>query len=454
MAGIIAISFILFSAPFFLRLAFQGGLPFGEESYYSMVLAERISGGNLSGVSTPYNLLLSLFASFLGVQLAAQLLPIAFGIFSALLFYLILRRLDNDPLIAILSAAFFLTVPSSLYAFSASTPYSMALFVMLLSFYFFLSKIRVLKGISVILASSLVLFGFFPFLLSLVVFSSSVLKNRQKQLLFLSILFLLAFSAWIYSIASPQLTFDSLSAYLVADFGGLFGLGMFHIILTVMGIVVMWPHRLSAQPMYVSVIMVLGGLAFFSVHTIIYAVFAVSFFSAVAVAYMLKHKWESSLIRNLTLIVVICGVLFSTTSYLGRMPDMEPTLEIAESLEWLGRQPRGQVLSHYSNSFWIEYFSGQEPVIDQFNRDLVGEEIDSLFAFRNIESAKETLDAYYINYIWIDNAMKSGEVWQRPEEGMLFLFRNNETFKKLDERYGIETWEYIGSDFPFRVSFN
>ena len=43
--------------------------------------------------------------------------------------------------------------------------------------------------------------------------------------------------------------------------------------------------------------------------------------------------------------------------------------------------------------------------------------------------------------IWIDSQMKDGQVWTKEDEGLLFLFSNKETFRRVYNKEGIEIWE-------------
>ncbi|MBR9691538.1 hypothetical protein GOV06_02025, partial [Candidatus Woesearchaeota archaeon] len=69
---------------------------------------------------------------------------------------------------------------------------------------------------------------------------------------------------------------------------------------------------------------------------------------------------------------------------------------------------------------------------------------NTTFYSRNLKTTRSILDKYNIRYIWIDPKMKQGQVWTREEQGILFLFRNSETFKKLYSKDDIEIWEYLG----------
>ena len=82
----------------------------------------------------------------------------------------------------------------------------------------------------------------------------------------------------------------------------------------------------------------------------------------------------------------------------------------------------------------FEYYPYAE---ERFNDSL------EIFYSRNLKDTKILLEKYNINYIWIDNKMKNGLVWEKEQQGLLFLFRNNETFNNIYNNQGIEIWEII-----------
>lgn len=436
--AVLTFSAILFAVPLLLRLKFQQGLLFGEESYRNILLSQSITA---SSQVTPFHVAVSTLGQYIGLEVAAELLPIIIGAISALLFFLIVKKLEPDFSISVLALLVFSTIPATMYVFSASVPDSMALLIVLFAFYLSLFRNLIGRLLSLMATFLLLYFGTFPFLLSIIILVSAFMKDRGRQLIFISLLFIAAISSWVYGAVSPSMDFSGFFSNIVADFGGLYGLGLFHLMLTVVGIIVLWPHRLTARPMYFSAIFLLGAFGIFGSRIIIYSAFFVAFFSAVAIRWLANFKWESVMIKRFTIFVVAFSLLFSTVSYLERISSMEPTPQLVSGLDWLKQQPKGITLSDPSNTFWIEYFAGKDTVAKPGDNDA---NISRLFASRSLQFTNETLYSSGVNYIWIDPSMKSGKVWAKPEEGMLFLFRSNVTFLKLDERFGIETWEYIG----------
>ena len=103
-------------------------------------------------------------------------------------------------------------------------------------------------------------------------------------------------------------------------------------------------------------------------------------------------------------------------------------------------------LSHYSKGDWIQAISGN-PVILDSNMGYISlldarfNDSDELFYTRNLRLARELLNKYEVKYIWIDKEMKEGLIWTREEQGLLFLFRNKENFKKVYSNDNVEIWE-------------
>ena len=106
------------------------------------------------------------------------------------------------------------------------------------------------------------------------------------------------------------------------------------------------------------------------------------------------------------------------------------------------------VFSHYKNGYLLEYISGLPVILDEnfVITDNVNErynDTQTIFYSRDLEHTKALLDKYNVGYIWIDESMKSGLVWNKKDQGLLFLFRNEETFKNTYSFEGAEIWKYV-----------
>jgi len=87
-------------------------------------------------------------------------------------------------------------------------------------------------------------------------------------------------------------------------------------------------------------------------------------FAGIGFLSLWERRWEVDLVRTLTLILVVCGLLFTGLSYLTRAVGGEPRPSQAEAFRALAAYPPGTVFSHQDNGFYIEYFSGKRAYID------------------------------------------------------------------------------------------
>ena len=126
---------------------------------------------------------------------------------------------------------------------------------------------------------------------------------------------------------------------------------------------------------------------------------------------------------------------------------MQPNKEVFDGLQWLRKEEQGLVLSHHSRGYWIEYISKKQAFVDG-SYNLKTQELlnisDEISYSRDLFYTNDTLSKHQITYIFIDKEMKQGLVWVKEEEGLLFLFRNNKTFKNLYRTPHTEIWRYIG----------
>ena len=66
-----------------------------------------------------------------------------------------------------------------------------------------------------------------------------------------------------------------------------------------------------------------------------------------------------------------------------------------------------------------------------------------MFQSRNLKDTEALLNKYNIRYIFITQDMKEGLVWTDNNQGLLFLLKNGETFKKPYSSDKIEIWQYL-----------
>ena len=226
------------------------------------------------------------------------------------------------------------------------------------------------------------------------------------------------------------------------------GFGIFNVLLALVGLYVVWNTKKQITGYIMLSFLVL--LSFYTPQINIYLGFIVAIFAGYGFISIIKMKWKIDLIKKLTIILIICGLLFSTLSYINRTANELPNNEIIQSLKWLKENSAKEdiVLSHYSKGLWIEAISQRPVVLDSQTNyiedlDIRFNDSNTVFYSRNLKNTKTLLDKYNVKYIWIDQLMKQGQVWVKEKQGLLFLFENKETFKKVYSNNNTEIWEIL-----------
>ncbi len=230
-----------------------------------------------------------------------------------------------------------------------------------------------------------------------------------------------------------------------SDLGGKFGLSVFGVILAMLGIVHGWKKKYENLAVFFC-LFILVILMFLTN----YAIFFINFFVAILAAYALmsvaSKGWESSTLKNFTILVMVCGLIFSSVSFMDRHIAADPTPEVMQALEIFKDNDQGVTFSHYTRGYWLEY-AGKKTVMDEnfaFAPDVNERWRDSqtLFNTRQYEEAMGVIDKYNIRYIWLDSDLRS-HLWSQKEEGLQFLLEYSKNFKKVYSTNQVEIWEVL-----------
>ncbi len=451
---LLASALLMLLAPYAYRALFTDKpVLFGEETYYHVRIARQILQGTIPASDAliynarpyffgPFHVLLAYLSAPLGITLASVLLPVLLGLLSLAFFYLVLGMFGIRGAKRLLICALLVASPAFISTFSQPNPHALAILFYLSGFYAVLRR-QVLIGFLVLVVT--LLFGLFNSLLLLVMLLAHYTVQERKKLVLLSVFSLVFISAAAYYLlglgaAIPASSFGSL----VSDLGGN-GFGIFTFILMAAGLVFSWKERYGYVLPY-SLLLFLSTYVFFNGgFAIAYLGFVVALFSGLGLYRIATASWNLPVVKHLTMLVIVCGLTFSTVSYMGRLANSGPDADVVSSLSWLREQETGLVFSHHSNGFWIEYFAGKPVLLDGF---LVSdlrkryEDMHEILYSRNIERTARLLGRYNVKYIYIDESMKNGEVWWNDDEGLLFVLRNREYFRKVYDTRQVQVWEY------------
>jgi len=399
----------------------------------------------------PYHYFLGILDRFWPLETSQKYLPFIFSIilFFSLLF--VYNKLDF-PLenffyflcILILSPAF---------VFTFFIPIDISLFLAIFS----LALALLLSDFKIMPFFSYVLFLFVPlFNLHYSIFALSILllilcySDRKKPSLYITSIILVILSLFMFIVQGKQyiasaspLIIGPLLSTLISDFGAHIGIGVFHFILAFFGFFMSWKLKKSLIPLYLLFMFWIIISHHLLISYLIITCF-LAFFGSFTFIHLSYIRWELKTLKNLTLLLLFCGLLFSTLSYVQRVSEFGPTSGFEEALSWLNKFEGDNVatiFSHFSRGNWIATLSGDSIVLDSGFSDVPDSyfrlnDSSRIFYSRNIDDTSVLLQKYSVSHIILDDRLKD-KLFQSDDQGLLFLFNNKEVFDKLYYKDGV-----------------
>jgi len=374
-----------------------------------------------------------------------RIIPFIAGIVSIVFIYIILKKILRNNYHILFSILIFVLSPNFIYLFGIYNSVFLFFALLLLSVAFLLYD-------NYLSAAILFIISFFInqelyiviLLLLLIIFDRLKSKNIIIPLIGI-VLGTIIFINLNGSILT-SLTIDKLIQYYISDFGADPGLGIFSVFIGIIGIIISWKDKKNHTIFYYTII----SLALMSLYNTLILIFLdmlLIFYGGYALSILLKSRWSSPILKNYVLILAICGLLFSSGSYIKRLSEAGPYYPEILSLKWLKTKNKSIVLSHYEYGFLIEAISEFESYTDKsyflHSKDRTRIQLSNeIFQSRNLNKIKRFFDTSDIRYIWINKAMKQGQVWEKSEQGIVLILENSREFKKIYNYLGIEIWEY------------
>ena len=394
---------------------------------------------------------LSTLSKIFNLETLLNILPIILGLITILLFYLLLRKLNLEKNEIYLALIFLIISPILFYVFSSYTSFAIILPIILLTLYLFLQENKIYKYLSKLF---LLLLGFFDYkaLIAVLIFMLIYLIKEKKLKQFYSNLFI-AFLSLIISylprIINYNITYSVKENYfkiLFSDLGGRFGISIFLLFFIVFGLNHLWKSKYKYLHLYTAFLISIL-LTIYNKHFLIYSSFFLFYLASLGFNYLIKYKWESELIRKLTIALLIIGFLFSSYSSLIAIKNSQPNQEMLNALTDLKAigSSKDIVFSHYNYGIFINSITDKKNFMDKnfafspnFNERY--QDMQTIFYTRNADKTKELLDRYNIKYILITKEMKEGLVWNEKDEGLLFVIQTSSEFRRIINNDEVEIW--------------
>ena len=432
----------------------------GEQLYHLRMASEIANSKKIPSVDSqtienrmymmsPYHIVLALFILLFGDELSIIALPVILGIIMLIVFILTLKQMGIDR--ERITTIVFLVIlsPTFLTIFSTLNEPSLILVLMFLAFYLLITfKSVILQILSFFIFTATLFFDLFTAVIAIAFFMLGYsMEKAKKGVIRLWIIFFIVVVLIYYKSGQFYMLFayakEPYLGVLLSDIGSSMGLSIFFLVLSLVGLGVFWKRKGELWLIYLIVLLVGIGFLLFKNPAMPYALFFLGIFAGFGSYRILVSQWKLKMLKDLTLLLILCGLFFSTLSYLNRIKasDMDGTL--LDSLKWIQKNGKeGSVLSYQGYGFAIEYISNMPAVTDDFSSEKFINLSNYLFMLRNLDRIRQISEEYNIRYILITPEMKTGTVWSGKDEGILFLLRNNDIFRKVYEKNGVEVWEF------------
>ncbi len=247
-------------------------------------------------------------------------------------------------------------------------------------------------------------------------------RRRWRALVVAAVLVMAALIAWQQA---PRLQFEWVTPVIgvLAELGKPPGLGAMEWVIAVLGIAGVW-----ASAGFLVVI----AVAYASVTTV-GAAFALPLWvalGAIEIMQLYQRKWRVDLMRWDVLLFVTLAVLLATFIVGSSVVKSEPTPLLVNGLTQL--KESNTVLVYGPVVPYLRYWSDAKVVVGS----------DELWYGRDIQNTTVVLSERRVDSIIITRQMREGQVWTKEEEGLLFLLKNSEMFKRRFNNAEVEIWSF------------
>ncbi|MGC9032255.1 MAG: hypothetical protein ACP5H9_02495 [Candidatus Woesearchaeota archaeon] len=443
--------------PGLIRVLFYENISGGTKNYKDIMLASRIFSGDFSNYAieksaliNPYYIFLNFLLRFLNPLFLMNFLSPIFGFLFIIVLHALLKRVGVEKeslfaamLMLILSAPF-------IYNFTIINENSFVLFFLALGMLLFLAENKISSVLGLLI---LIIISFGNLIASIVSYSLLILflihrssifayrTEKRKRIIFtISSIFLILMLLNIYLTKWNIINENKGILTYFSEITMSNGFNTIILILALIGFLTIGNERkLLKNVFWIALLLFIV----FGSNFIVYAniVFCIS--AAYGFVWVTERKWELKKLKYWSILLIVCGIFFIAMSIDLKIANQRPDSSDIDALNALKELKEGFVLSHQNYGFWIEYFSNKKSFINNLNINLIKDEASLLFYSYNLSLSYNLIKEYNIRYVFITPEMKTGLVWNKDDEGLLFLMKNSNRFKNLYKKNNYEIWEVL-----------
>jgi hypothetical protein len=436
---ILLLAGLLILSPYAFRI-FQGN-PYmiNSEAYYNI----RVSGtDSLQNRTLPFNIL-----DFFNQNnvLFDKIIPLFAGILCVGLSLIIMKKHNISEKNMTAITLILVSSPIFLYTFLDLKYFSFTIILSLLTIYFIISKKYIISAIPMILIPFI---DFYSSLIAIVLLILYVLLTAKNYKNYKALIILGAASIIAAILLNNYLGYSLIRApiektNLITDVGAEVGFSFSSLILTLIGMVLLWDKGLKNLLVYI-LIVALFVLSVFNTTLKAYINFILVVYAGFAFVYLTKRKWSIQIIKKVTLLLIVCSIMFTTILYSTKLSKAEPTPGYVDALKFIKEQSleNEKVLSAAENGYLIEYYAERSAFIDEKTSIYEPKRLgifNNLTTSRNLENTESILKEYSIKYIFIDDSFRQK---LEADQGLLFLIENSQKFKEIFISKEVQVWMY------------
>ncbi|MBI4448514.1 hypothetical protein HY641_00615 [Candidatus Woesearchaeota archaeon] len=375
----------------------------GEPLLISATPYEHIAGA-LGPTPTMYQHLLGIIISLSSPLIASISLPLILGAISAVLFANLLGNLGLPNRKQLIGVGILILSPAFINTSIISDSQGLLLALQLAAANLLLTNTLQSRAIASITSAIIGTFGATHLI---AIFGFAIMRyHDDPKTLLRYILPTLLLTAALITIVQPT-TIPPHLTNPISDLGGE-GITIFAAALAIIGII----NLLSHQPAMASALIISTPLSLLWADTLIYAALITSGAAAHGITIILSTRWQLQTLKQYTLLIIACGIIFGTFSYAMRLSHAEPDHQMMSALAALRihADENSIVVTEHADTPYVTSITGLRAITDP-----------SLLEASTIASATETLRAHNITHIYLSSRSSNRGIREPLQDTSAFI---------------------------------
>jgi len=454
---LIIVILVLISVPILIKTATSQKTYLSEETYYHERIIQQIRDtGKLTTdliqeQQIPTNLFYVLFAyTYIPTNILIVIVPIIFAALSLLMLFKILKHLKIDEEVVRYGVVVAVISPAILYVFTVFSPKNLIYFLILITVFLALKNNRVTALTLILLTWTNAIIGGITLLLMVVGHLLGYVKDRKQIYENIIAYFLTLILLFLFSRVNLLLDFTPTIlgfGELFSEFGSLQGYTIMILGLAIIGIASWWMKNSERTTMIlVTSSLFIISIVYPTIKLITLTLFAI--YAGFAINYLIKREWRLEILKNITLLLIICSLIFSLVVFNITILKTVSYDKVIGAAQLTATDKGDTILSAENNGFIIQDIASRKTYSDglsykyenYLNKSSLS---DQIYYAKNLETLEKDLQDNSIKYIVIDSEMKQN-IWNNKEEGLMFFLINAKEFVKVYKNNEIQIYRYLG----------